>query len=228
MWDDLLKANPKLFIDDCASGGRRVDLEAVSRALVLWRSDNTCDMLDHNANTVVFAALKNQLMSAGLNRYLPFSTVGQMGATPYLFRSGFNGGISFGEDIRGKNYPRDLLKQGIAEGKRIRKYFYGNFYPLSEVNANPRDWCIMQYHLPDEQDGIVMAFRRDKSPYGSYNCHLREIDPTATYQVAMYHTYDPETPLTMKGSDLEKLNIEIDASPGSVIVEYKQLQSVAN
>jgi alpha-galactosidase len=228
MWDDVLKANPKLFIDDCASGGRRVDLEAVSRALVLWRSDNTCDMLDHNANTVVFAALKNQLMSAGLNRYLPFSTVGQMGATPYLFRSGFNGGISFGEDIRGKDYPRDLLKQGIAEGKRIRKYFYGNFYPLSEVNANPRDWCIMQYHLPDEQDGIVMAFRRDKSPYGSYNCHLREIDPTATYQVAMYHTYDPETPLTMKGSDLEKLNIEIDASPGSVIVEYKQLQSVAD
>ncbi|MCX7424026.1 MAG: NPCBM/NEW2 domain-containing protein [Planctomycetia bacterium] len=228
MWDDILKANPKLFIDDCASGGRRVDLEAVSRALVLWRSDNTCDMLDHNANTVAFAALKNQLMSAGLNRYLPFSTVGQMGATPYLFRSGFNGGISFGEDIRGKNYPRDLLKQGIAEGKRIRKYFYGNFYPLSEVNANPRDWCIMQYHLPDEQDGIVMAFRRDKSPYGSYNCHLREIDPTATCQVAMYHTYDPETPLTMRGSDLEKLNIEIDASPGSVIVEYKQLQSVAD
>jgi alpha-galactosidase len=228
MWDDILKANPKLFIDDCASGGRRVDLEAVSRALVLWRSDNTCDMLDHNPNTVAFAALKNQLMSAGLNRYLPFNTTGQMGATPYLFRSGFNGGISFSEDIRDKNYPRELLKQGIAEGKRIRKYFYGNFYPLSEVNANPRDWCIMQYHLPDEQDGIVMAFRRDRSPYGSYNCHLREIDPTATYQVAMYHTYDPEKPLMMKGSDLEKLNIEIDESPGSVIVEYKRLHSVAD
>ena len=227
MWDDILKANPKLFIDDCASGGRRVDLEAVSRALVLWRSDNTCDMLDHNPNTIAFAALKNQLMSAGLNRYLPFSTAGQMGATPYLFRSGFNGGISFSEDIRGKDYPRDLLKQGIAEGKRIRKYFHGNFYPLSEVNTNPRDWCIMQYHRPDKRDGIVMAFRRDESPYGSYNCHLREIDPTATYQVVMYPTYEPETPLTMKGSDLKKLTIEIDESPGSLIVEYKQLQSVA-
>ena len=202
MWDDIRKANPHLFIDDCASGGRRVDLEAVSRALVLWRSDNTCDMLDHNPNTVQFAALKNQLMSAGLNRYLPFSTVGQMGATPYLFRSGFNGGIAFGEDIRGKDYPRELLKQGIAEGKRIRKYFYGNFYPLSEVNTNPRDWCVMQYHLPDERDGIVMAFRRDQSPYGSYDCRLREIDPPATYQVTMYHGYDPEKPITMKGSDL--------------------------
>ncbi|MCY2995379.1 MAG: NPCBM/NEW2 domain-containing protein [Planctomycetota bacterium] len=227
MWDDILKANPKLFIDNCASGGRRVDLEAVSRAIVLWRSDNTCDMLDHNPNTVLFAALKNQLMSAGLNRYLPFSTVGQMGATPYLFRSGFNGGISFGEDLRGKDYPRDLLKQGIAEGKRIRKYFYGNFYPLSDVDANPRAWCIMQYHLPDERNGIVMAFRRDKSPYGSYNCQLREIDPSATYQVTRCPTYTPEQPITMNGTDLEKLNIEINERPGSMLVEYKQLKSVA-
>ncbi|MEI6390322.1 MAG: NPCBM/NEW2 domain-containing protein [Verrucomicrobiota bacterium] len=224
MWDDILKANPNLFIDDCASGGRRVDLEAVSRSLVLWRSDNTCDMLDHNPNTVVFAALKNQLMSAGLNRYLPFSTVGQMGATPYLFRSGFNAGIAFAEDIRSKDYPRDLVKQGIAEGKRIRKYFYGNFYPLSDVNANPRDWCIMQYHLPEARGGIVMAFRRDKSPYGSYNCQLREIDPSVTYQVTMYPGYAAEKPITMTGSDLEKLNVEINESPGSVIVEYQRLK----
>ena len=224
MWDDIRQANPHLLIDDCASGGRRVDLEAVSRALVLWRSDNTCDMLDHNPKTIALAALKNQLMSAGLNRYLPFSTVGQMGATPYLFRSGFNGGIAFGEDIRGKDYPRELLKQGIAEGKRIRKYFYGNFYPLSEANTNPRDWCVLQYHLPDERDGIVMAFRRDQSPYGSYDCGLREIDPPATYQVRMYYGYDPETPITMSGSDLEKLNITIGERPGSVIVEYEQLK----
>ena len=224
MWDDIRQANPHLWIDDCASGGRRVDLEAVSRALVLWRSDNTCDMLDHSPKTIVFAALKNQLMSAGLNRYLPFSTVGQMGATPYLFRSGFNGGIAFGEDIRGKDYPRELLKQGITEGKRIRKYFYGNFYPLSEANTNPRDWCVLQYHLPDERAGMVMAFRRDQSPYGSYNCRLREIDPPATYQVTMYHRYDPEPPITISGSDLLKLDITIGERPGSVIVEYQHLK----
>ena len=224
MWDDIRQVNPKLWIDDCASGGRRVDLEAVSRALVLWRSDNTCDMLDHNPKTIALAALKNQLMSAGLNRYLPFSTVGQMGATPYLFRSGFNGGIAFAEDIRGKDYPRDLLKQGIAEGKRIRKYFHGDFYPLSEANTNPRDWCVLQYHLPDERAGMVMAFRRDQSPYGSYDCDLREIDPSASYQVKMYHGYDPEPPITMKGPDLRQVNLAVRERPGSVIVEYEQLK----
>lgn len=223
MWDDLLRANPKLYIDDCASGGRRVDLEAVSRALVLWRSDNTCDMLDHNPNTVLLAAAKNQLMSAGLNRYLPFSTVGQMGATPYLFRSGFNAGIAFAEDIRDKDYPRKLLAQGIAEGKRIRKYFVGDFYPLSEVNTSPRDWCVMQYHRPKERDGMVMAFRRDRSPFTGYGCRLREIDPSAKYQVTVSHGYDPEKPVTVKGMDLQNLSIRIDECPGSAIIEYEEL-----
>ena len=85
----------------------------------------------------------------------------------------------------------------------------------------------MQYHLPDAREGIVMAFRRDKSPYGSYRGLLREIDPSATYQVTLGPTYAPEQPLTMNGTALAQLNIEIKECPGSMLVEYKQLKSVA-
>ncbi|MHB8862947.1 MAG: NPCBM/NEW2 domain-containing protein, partial [Pirellulaceae bacterium] len=91
MWDDLLMTYPHLLIDNCASGGRRIDLETCSRSLPLWRSDNTCDMVGSDPARIAHAAIKNQLMSLGLNRYVPFSTVGQMGSTPYLFRSGFTG-----------------------------------------------------------------------------------------------------------------------------------------
>ena len=135
MWDDIRKEFPRLFIDDCASGGRRIDLETSSRSISLWRTDGTIEpliKLDFNQ-----AALQNQVMTAGLSRYVPFSTSGEMGATPYLLRSGFNAGISFGDDVRSATYPRDLLKQGIEEGKRIRKYFFGNFYPLNEVTYQP-------------------------------------------------------------------------------------------
>ncbi len=221
MWDDLLKANPGLFIDNCASGGRRIDLETMSRSLPLWRSDNTCDMLDLKPATVLAAARKNQLMSLGLNRYVPFSTVGQMGATPYLFRSGFNAGIAFAEDVRPKNYPRDLLKQGVAEGKRIRKYFQGDFYPLVDAGADPRGWLVMQYHRPTENDGMVIAFRRDQSPDAACESRLREIDPTKDYEVLIYRGYEPEKPVTLKGSTLRPLRLEIGECPGSVIVEYR-------
>jgi len=223
MWDDILTANPGLFIDDCASGGRRIDLETMSRSLPLWRSDNTCDMVGANPGTILWAAIKNQVMSAGLNRYVPFSTVGQMGATPYLFRSGFNAGIAFAEDVRPADYPRDLLKQGIAEGKRIRKYFYGDFYPLLEVTTSPRDWCAMQYHRPEHNDGLVMVFRRHRSPYTSCQLGLRSIDPAADYQVTLYHTYEPEAPITLRGAALQALTLTISDMPGSVIVEYAKL-----
>jgi len=111
----------------------------------------------------------------------------------------------------------------VYGGKRIRKYFRGDFYLLSNANANPRDWCVMQYHRPDEQDGLVMAFRRDQSPYTRFDGSLFGIDPAADYQVTMYPTYDPDKPATLKGAALQKLRIDIAGCPGSVIIEYRKM-----
>jgi len=225
MWDELLRAHPHLLIDNCASGGRRIDLETCSRSIPLWRSDNTCDMLDLKLETVRQAAIKNQLMSAGLNRYLPFSTVGQMGATPYLFRSGFNGGIAFAEDCRPPDYPRDLLKEAIAEGKRLRKYWFGNFYPLSDVTTNAGDWCVMQYHRPAEGEGMIVAFRRHESPSASFVCELHEVDAAADYEVTRSPRYTPTAPVRMRGAQLQTLRLEIDEMPGSLVTEYRRVES---
>jgi len=219
MWDDLRAANPKLLIDNCASGGRRIDLETAGRAIPLWRTDATIGpLMEHNFDQ---AAIQNQVMTAGLSRYLPFSTSGQMGATPYLFRSGFNGGISFAEDCRPNDYPRDLLKQAIAEGKRIRPFFFGDCYPLSEVTMSPKDWCVLQYNRPAERDGLVVAYRRHASPYSAFQCNLRDLEPETEYEVTLYSTYDPAAPVRMKGMQLQHFQAEIRTCPGSLLVEYK-------
>jgi len=221
MWDDIRKAYPHLSIDNCASGGRRIDLETVSRSIPLWRTDGTIGplmRLDFNQ-----AALQNQVMTAGLSRYVPFSTSGEMGASPYLFRSGFNAGISFAEDVRPAAYPRDELRQAIAEGKRLRKYFFGNFYPLNEVTTNPGDWCVLQYHRPTEQDGMVMAFRRNLSPYNDYAAILNEIAPEGKYEVSFYSSYGLPKIVTMAGEELQHLKLKIADVPGSVVVEYKKV-----
>ena len=162
-------------------------------------------------------------MTAGLSRYVPFSTSGQMGATPYLFRSGYNAGISFCEDCRPPDYPRDLLRAAIAEGKRIRKYYFGNFYPLNAITVSPEDWCVLQYHRPAEADGMVVAFRRHESRYASFDCTLHEIDPDADYQVTRSELYLPSEPVTMSGAELAGLRLEIDERPGSLILEYRRL-----
>jgi alpha-galactosidase len=224
MWDEILKANPKLFIDNCASGGRRIDIETMSRSIPLWRSDNTCDMVDCKPATIALAAIKNQLMSDGLNRYVPFSTCGQMGATPYLFRSGFNAGIAFAEDVRPEGYPLQLLKQAIVEGKRIRKYYFGNYYPLLESGADASGWCILQYHRPQENDGMLLAFRRDQSQDSSCRCGLREIEPAKQYTLKLFRSFELEKTITLPGIQLQDLQVDIDECPGSLLIEYAVCQ----
>ena len=41
-WDALCKEFPNLAILNCASGGRRIDLESILRGQPLWRSDYNC------------------------------------------------------------------------------------------------------------------------------------------------------------------------------------------
>ena len=219
-WDDILTANPGLFIDNCASGGQRIDLEMCARSIPLWRTDATIHPLLNKDYTQ--AAIQNQAISAALNRYVPVSTSGQMGTSPYCFRSGFNGGISFCQDCRPGDFPRNELKAAIVEGKRIRKYFLGDFYCLSDVDVDPRHWCVMQYDRPEHGDGMIVAFRRGESPYAAFQCDLKGTEPEAEYEVRVSRNYTPEPVETMKGADLAKLIVNVNDRPGSVLVEYKR------
>ncbi len=246
MWDDLLTRFPHLFIDNCCGGTMRQDLETLSRAISLWNTDATSPYITvGNINQV---SLQNQMMSANINRYVPYSICGTMGTTPYAMRSGFNGGLCYMDDIRLPHHKRDLdlinkglrkwpfpeidkledftdrkreqLKNGIVEGKRLRKYYLGNFYPHAGANLDARDWCVIQYHRPVENDGIILAFRRHESPFNSYTSNLSEIDPEAKYKVIQSLTFKQSKPSIISGAALTNLNIKIDECPGSLLVEY--------
>lgn len=222
LWDDILKAHPGFLIANCCGGGTRIDLETSARSLAIWRSDGGQWTL--NAwKDIDKAAMQSQIIAAGLNRYIPFGGTGQMGVEPYYFRSAFNGGITFCDDIRPADYPREMLRQAIAEGKRIRKYFHGDFYPLHTSGNDSKDWCVMQYHRPNERDGLVMAFRRHDSPFSSIELSLRDIDPNAEYEVIRSFSYKPSRPIRIKGARLEKLPLEINERPGSLLLEYRKV-----
>ncbi|MBN2293412.1 MAG: alpha-galactosidase [Pirellulales bacterium] len=136
-------------------------------------------------------------------------------------RIGINAGITFCDDCRPKNYPKDLLKLAICEGKRIRKYYRGDFYPLTKVTTSHEDWCVTQYHRPSYGDGMILAFRRGKSPLESLVVNPHDIDPKAEYEVTRSKDYNHSKPESIAGKELCKLNIQIDAQPGSMLIEYK-------
>ena len=42
LWDTIRKEHPNVYIDDCASGGRRIDIETLKRGIIQTRSDCDC------------------------------------------------------------------------------------------------------------------------------------------------------------------------------------------
>jgi hypothetical protein len=91
------------------------------------------------------------------------------------------------------------------------------------VTVADTDWCVLQYHRPAEGDGIVLAFRRHRSPYASFSCALRQIEPEVAYEVVRSDTYEQAEPVRMKGAELAELALAIQACPGSLLVEYRRL-----
>ena len=61
--DELARRHPGLILDNCASGGRRLDFEMMRRCVVLWRSDSCWDAKSFPRNV--------QAMTHGLSHWLP-------------------------------------------------------------------------------------------------------------------------------------------------------------
>ncbi|MCF6286148.1 MAG: alpha-galactosidase [Candidatus Hydrogenedentes bacterium] len=63
-WDALRRRHPNMLIDSCASGGRRNELEAMSRAVPLWRSDHA------------YEPVSMQSITYGISLWLPYHGTG--------------------------------------------------------------------------------------------------------------------------------------------------------
>jgi alpha-galactosidase len=181
-WDDLLRLNPGLCIDNCASGGRRIDLELIGRSVPLWRSDCQC--------SPDFDADAGHIHTMGLAHWVPLSATGtwmRPGDT-YNFRGALNAGTVF--SIFGferfavtPDYPYDWHRQMLLDYKRARPAFCGDYYPLVPLSVAKDSWAAYQMHRTDLNEGIVLAFRREHSPFVSADLPLRGLKPDATYRI---------------------------------------------
>ncbi len=219
-WDRIRESKPDLLIDNCAGGCTRLDLETMSRSIIMWRTDSHVWAIFNDNRT----AILNQLAVCRLNGFVPWHTCGQGGYSPYHIRSGFNMGLSYVNPLSiMKQEDKDLLKRGVEECKRLRKYVRGDYYTLYCTDERSDQWCAWQFDRPDQKDGYFVVFRREESPFTALNVKPKGIDPDADYSVSVYETYDLKETLTMKGSELQEFNAVIPQAPGSLLVEYQKL-----
>ncbi|NLE59263.1 MAG: alpha-galactosidase, partial [Planctomycetes bacterium] len=211
MWDELRAKNPKLLIDNCASGGRRIDLEMCMRSVPLWRSDSGCSPghIDWNHG-----------QTCALSQYIPLHTVATWSPDPYETRSAATAGAILEWGYLEDGFPIPLAKATVAEAKENQKYWYGDFYPLTPVGNAPIEFVAWQLHRPDLDAGLVLAFRRAQCGSERLKVALAAVKADAKYSVEVINDARQKAAKTITGAELTALELEIDHKPGSLIARY--------
>ena len=204
LWDALLERFPNLLIDNCASGGRRIDIELMKRSVPFWRSD-----FQVYANAY---AEDTQLHTQSYSSWIPYSGTGApYEFDPYEFRSAYCGAMSVRFTMPKEccvDYEKsaDDIRKYMNEYLSIRDYFYADYYPLTELNINRDVWCASQYNRPEENDGMLQIFRREYSPYQTSVVVLRGLEKGAKYR---FEDIDGGEPFVLDADDLMSKGLEL-------------------
>ena len=217
-WDELVARHPGLRLDNCASGGRRLDLEMARRSVALWRSDNAGEPVGEQYHTL--ALMPWLPLTSGVWFTLK-ATSPQPGTAQELYeqRSGYAPGLTVCID----QDPAPWIKAAFEEFDAVRPYFTGDFYPLTPLSSDPTGFAAWQLQALDHRSGVVIGLRRPGTPRSSLLLNLSALDPQAHYEVEARFGSAPGPRRTVTGAALAHWRVEIKDNPGSVLLFYRRL-----
>jgi alpha-galactosidase len=222
-WDELLRRHPGLLIDNCASGGRRIDLETLSRSTPFWRTDFPGNLTGKQCHTY------------GISSWVPLNSTGAV--TPgrdsdYAWRSTISSTVTFGLFGNGDaaqarpppaDFPFEKARATLAQYHQVQPYFLGDYYPLTPYTKAADAWIAWQFDRPDLGSGLVQVFRRPESHEGSARLKLRGLDPRFRYAVT---DLDDPKPRELSGRELmvNGLQLALPEKPAARMVTYRRIR----
>lgn len=222
-WDGLLKKHPNLLIDNCAEGGRKIDIETIRRSIVLWRSDSQA--------SGDFDPVSNQGFNYGLFPWIPLcgGVAPVLKLSPYGFRSAYCPALLLGWPMapvanvaeRWANVDVDLLRKLLQEYVSVRPYLLGDFYPLTPYSIEHTDWIAWQFDRPDLDEGMIQAFRRPECTDAEQTYKLHGLAPNARYVLSDRDT-GATTVLTGEKLMTEGTRVTVTEVPGTALITYRK------
>jgi alpha-galactosidase len=227
LWDGVRAKFPGLWFDNCASGGRRIDLETMRRFVPLWRSDYGDSAGGGATNQPDSEAF--QAMSMGLTQFAPINSglvSSHSGYAEYDWRS---------QGVAGKviwpppaiPWPNiTTLKLAIAETKRLRAFVIDpevDYYPLTPIVRDPSIWAAYQFHRASNQSGFALVFRRRTANTPNFTLCLRGLEADTQFAVKTCRTYSCGPATQMTAAQLSTLVVSLDQR-SSVLYEYHRNQ----
>ncbi|MDR3719453.1 MAG: alpha-galactosidase [Bryobacteraceae bacterium] len=210
-WDELRRRFPRLLIDTCSSGGRRLDLETLRRSVPLWRSDFAYDP----------PAMQQQ--TYGLALWVPYFGTAFNSTDPYIFWSQITPAAGTGMDFERMESNAAQLRKLTGEWRSIAGLYYGDYYPLTPYSTDSTAWLAWQFNDPAAHKGMVQAFRRPESPFETARFRLSGLEPGANYLV---RDLDSAITTPHSGKSLMEtgLSVNIGLRPGAKVLVYSKAQ----
>ena len=189
-----------MFIDACASGGMRYDLETLRYAFLHTRSDFWADIESAQCQTF------------GCASWIPYWGTGFTNLSLYDVRSHIGNSIGVGaSDEAGAA----KLEEALIEWRSLAKYLQDDYYPLTAYAGKSRNPMAMQFGKAEE--GMIIAYFRED---GSVHVMPRGLIPERKYQI-WNRDKQEETLREMSGAEIMGgLTIESKAAT-AIIMQYK-------
>lgn len=199
-FDTLLEEIPGLRIDNCASGGKRLDIEMARRGIPLWRTDYNC--MDGEGNSKPDILQATQAQTYGISFWLPYNGTCAYIEGEYATRTNI---ISCSQRL---------------EYYELRPYMLGNYYPLTYGGLDTTKYLAMQFD-DNAAEGMALIYKREDVTDNTYLLKLNGLDPDKEY--ALYDYDKPAEKITLSGEKLmtEGYEITINDTPKAVIMLYK-------
>ncbi len=194
-----------LIIDNCASGGKRLDLEMSYRSIAFWRSDYNCSY-----HPDLFEATQSH--TYGISFWLPIT-----GANLYLI-----------EEYSARSAIMPLMLMDFFSNthpdfsfhKEQRELMGGNYYPLDFGSFDKDKMHAMQFSAEDALYGTALIYKRADVKDTEYTVKLNGLVPSVNYNV--YDTDYPEKVYNLTGEALmnEGITIKLPEGEKAIILMF--------
>lgn len=212
-WDYLLQRFPHLLIDNCASGGRRIDWETTGRSAPLWQSDYY-----H-----YYATEGLQTQNYGLNLFLPFHGTGVATNDAYAARSSYSSAMICHWKLTTKQTNLEVVHRSINEYLSVKPYYTADYYPLTGVDSTTtaNRWLAYQLNRTSDGTGVILAFRRPESTDSTVTVRLHGLKKGAQYELV---NADTGAKTTHTANTLANgLQLKLSQPRSSLLIRYSMV-----
>ena len=186
-----------LIIDNCASGGKRLDLEMTYRSIAFWRSDYNCSY-----HTDLFDATQSH--TYGISFWLPITGSALYMMDEYAMRSDIMPLMLM--DFSSHTHPE------FGFYSEQRELMGGNYYPLDFGSFDKNKMHAMQFSTEDALSGTALIYKRAEVKDSEYTVKLNGLIPSEIYNV--YDIDNPEKIYTLSGEELMNSGITLELPEG--------------